>query len=134
VSRYTWPSGRIIRGTGGVSIWNARHHMIWVQTVGLFLRMWAPVRTTAGGGLPPRSNHTAVQYQQTVYVFGGDDVADRVTSDLYACDLGDAGKPVSSAARTWVKVATKGPTPAPRSGHTAVVVGDCTSLFLFSIP
>ncbi|KAG1673667.1 hypothetical protein FOA52_010535 [Chlamydomonas sp. UWO 241] len=64
----------------------------------------------SGVAPPPRGGHTAVLIRRRLYVFGGEDPHRRALGDLWCLDLDDMA---------WVKPATTGRAPPPRSAHAA---------------
>lgn len=63
---------------------------------------------------PARFGHTAVADHGLMVVFGGYD-GERYSNQIYAYDV---------EARNWSTLPSQGQVPQPRTGHTAVVVGD----------
>jgi N-acetylneuraminic acid mutarotase len=79
--------------------------------------LWEPIRTKAYQGFdenmaPECDEHTAVVYEDHMYIFGGFVNGDR-TNDVYKFNF---------KASEWQGVATGEPKPCPRAGHSSVVV------------
>lgn len=74
---------------------------------------WQKLEVT-GDHIPSLTEHTMVNYQNELYVFGGHNLG-VFSNVLYK---------FSPSTNTWSVVETKGDIPSPRSGHSAVVSSD----------
>ena len=89
-----------------------------VFTLNLVNEQWKRAQTSNGPG--PRSSHTAVVFQNHMYVFGGTNEEGEKLNELWRLDL-----------RTyfWENIVGEGDLPSGRSGHSAVVYGDVMIVF-----
>lgn len=100
-------------------------HVNTVYQLDLEKRVFSVV--ISNGTLPrPTAYHTAVTYNQKMYVFGGFTYVQGYSTpgirnnDLHSFDF---------VTKTWNKVSYTGQNPPPLSGHRAVVVGDNMIVF-----
>ena len=79
---------------------------------------WRKIQTNDGP--VARSNHSAVVYNECLYVFGGSDEEGVKLNDLWKLDLNTF---------RWEQVQCKGKIPSGRSGHSAVAYKDVMIVF-----
>jgi len=96
-----------------------------LSTVGIFdfvNSTWSAL-SCSGVPPPPRKEHTAVVYDDHMYVFGGEGKS-KVLNDLYSLNLKEGEQ------HEWkLIVAEDGPIPSARAAHSAVVIGNSMLIF-----
>ncbi|KDO24144.1 hypothetical protein SPRG_10571 [Saprolegnia parasitica CBS 223.65] len=92
--------------------WDGRDTLDDLYEYHLETGVWAVMKTT-GKSPPHRYRHTAVIYEDSMFVFGGVDKAHSRFNDLQRLDL---------VTNTWSEVYTSGYVPSSRTFHRAVVV------------
>jgi N-acetylneuraminic acid mutarotase len=89
-----------------------------VHRLNVSLATWQKLLTR--GEIPnPRTDHTAVIYTSSMYIFAGYDGKSRF-NDLKALDL---------ESKDWSNIVSSGSPPMARFGHTAVVYNHCMYIF-----
>eukprot|EP00002_Diphylleia_rotans_P040670 TRINITY_DN9704_c0_g1_i4.p1 TRINITY_DN9704_c0_g1~~TRINITY_DN9704_c0_g1_i4.p1 ORF type:complete len:629 (-),score=92.08 TRINITY_DN9704_c0_g1_i4:240-2126(-) len=69
---------------------------------------------------PPRHSHTAVVFQDSIYIYGGITTRSCILSDIYTYSI---------KRNQWIEKKANGEVPKPRWGHSAVVIGDRMYIF-----
>ena len=77
-------------------------------------------RCSGNAPIAARSLHSAIEYKDSMYVFGGQGENSEPFGDLWRMDL---------HSDTWELLQPAGAPPAPRSGHTVNAVWDCMVIF-----
>ncbi|GAM27522.1 hypothetical protein SAMD00019534_106980 [Acytostelium subglobosum LB1] len=81
-------------------------------------KTWNSMVSTSGPS--SRSYHSAVVYNNAMYIFGGDGGASGLRNDLHV---------YSFETQLWSELFTEGQRPSARFGHSAVVDGNCMLIF-----
>lgn len=103
----------LIYGGSGLGPKNARHWQCFYQ-LDLLEWEWSKLEPE---NIPPsaRDSHTAVLFEESVYIYGGSGGISKQSDEFYRFEL---------ATNRWKRITAEGNRPPGREGHTACIVHD----------